>query len=89
MLTGVLDPTSGTASIQDHDISREPLAAREHLGIVPEEANVYVDLSVWRNVMLMAELHGMPRAERKKEGPRQRPVNRAEYPAAGYARPQF
>jgi len=70
MLTGVLDPTDGTATIQDHDIRKESLAAREHLGIVPEEANVYLDLSVWRNVMLMAELHGVPRARRVKEGER-------------------
>jgi ABC-2 type transport system ATP-binding protein len=70
MLTGVLDPTAGTAMIRGHDIRREPLAAREHLGIVPEQANVYVDLSVWRNVMLMAELHGVPRARRIEEGER-------------------
>jgi ABC-2 type transport system ATP-binding protein len=70
MLTGVIEPTEGTATIQGHDIRREPLAAREHLGIVPEEANVYLDLSVWRNVMLMAELHCVPRAKRVKEGER-------------------
>jgi len=70
MLTGVLDPTEGTATIQGHDIRKEPLAAREHLGIVPEEANVYLDLSVWRNVMLMAELHCVSREKRVKEGER-------------------
>ncbi|MFO8008201.1 MAG: ATP-binding cassette domain-containing protein [Candidatus Brocadiia bacterium] len=70
MLTSVLDPTEGTATIQGHDIRKESLAAREHLGIVPEEANVYLDLSCWRNVMLMAELHGVPRARRVEEGER-------------------
>ncbi len=70
MLTGVIDPTGGTATIQGHDIRRDPLNARAHLGIVPEEANVYLDLSVWRNVMLMAELHGVPRARREEEGER-------------------
>jgi len=70
MLTGVLDPSEGTATIQGHDIRTESLAAREHLGIVPEEANVYQDLNVWRNVMLMAELHGVPRAKRTREGER-------------------
>lgn len=70
MLTGVLDPSDGTAAIRGHDIRTDPLAAREHLGIVPEEANVYVDLSVWRNVMLMAELHGVARRERVAEGER-------------------
>jgi ABC-2 type transport system ATP-binding protein len=70
MLTGVLEPTTGTATIEGHDIRRAPLASRQHLGIVPEQANVYRDLSVWRNVMLMAELHDVPRAEREREGRR-------------------
>jgi len=70
MLTGVIDPTEGTATVRGHDIRRESLAAREHLGIVPEEANVYLDLSVWRNVMLMAELHAVPRQRRMAEGAR-------------------
>ena len=70
MLTGVLEPTDGTATIQGHDIRKQSLATREHLGIVPEEANVYLDLSVWQNVMLMAELHGVPRRQRTREGQR-------------------
>lgn len=68
MLTGYLPPTEGTASVGGHDILREPIAARQHLGVVPEEANVYVDLTVWQNVMLMAELHGVPRARRTQRG---------------------
>ncbi len=64
MLTGVLEPTEGTATIEGHDIRAEALLSRAHLGIVPEEANVYLDLSVWQNVMLMAELYGIPRRER-------------------------
>lgn len=70
MLTGLLKPTKGTATIQGHDILTETLLSRAHLGIVPEEANVYVDLSVWRNVMLMAELHGVPRQERMERADR-------------------
>jgi ABC-2 type transport system ATP-binding protein len=70
MLTGVLEPSEGTATIQGHDIRRESLAARERLWVVPEQANVYLDLSVWQNVMLMAELHAVPRRERTREGER-------------------
>ncbi len=64
MLTGVLEPTEGTATIENHDVCRDALLSRAHLGIVPEDANVYSELSVWGNVMLMAELHGMPRRKR-------------------------
>ncbi|RTZ97895.1 MAG: ABC transporter ATP-binding protein [Deltaproteobacteria bacterium] len=64
MLTGVIDPSDGTAVIQGHDIRRAPLRSRAHIAVVPEEANVYLDLTVWQNIMLMAELHGIPRRQR-------------------------
>jgi len=67
MLTGVMDPTEGTASIQGYDINKEPLLSRAHIAVVPEEANVYLDLSVWQNLMLMAELHGVSRHRRLHE----------------------
>lgn len=70
MLTGIIDPTEGSATIQDHDICTEPLLARAHIAVVPEEANVYLDLSVWQNIMLMAELYGIPRERRIHEGKR-------------------
>jgi ABC-2 type transport system ATP-binding protein len=70
MLTGFLAPTSGRALISGIDVAHRPSAARRHIGVVPEEANVYADLSVWNNVMLMAELHGVDypsRSERARE----------------------
>jgi len=70
MLTGVIDPTEGTAAIQGHDIRKEPLLSRSHIAVVPEEANVYLDLSVWQNLMLMAELHGVVRDQRIQEANR-------------------
>ena len=70
MLTGVIDPTEGTATIQGHDIREEPLLSRAHIAVVPEEANVYLDLSVWQNLMLMAELHGVARHRRLQEAER-------------------
>jgi len=64
MLAGVLKPTDGTALIQGHDICSEALKSRAHIAVVPEEANVYLDLSVWQNIMLMADLYGIPRNQR-------------------------
>jgi ABC-2 type transport system ATP-binding protein len=65
MLTGYLAPSAGTARLAGHDVVQEPTAARRCVGVVPEEANVYADLTVWQNVMLMAELHAVPRAQRE------------------------
>lgn len=70
MLTGVLAPDGGTAQIQEHDIRREPVLSRAHLAVVPEEANVYRDLSVWQNILLMAELYGIPRRQRMRSAER-------------------
>lgn len=70
MLTSVIDPTEGTAAIQGHDIRKESLLSREHIAVVPEEANVYLDLSIWQNIMLMAELHGIARHRRVREAKR-------------------
>jgi ABC-2 type transport system ATP-binding protein len=64
MLTGFVRPTSGRALIAGLDLAKHASAARRYIGVVPEEANVYADLSVLQNVLLMAELHGIPKAQR-------------------------
>jgi len=64
MLTGFVRPTSGRACIAGLDIAKHPSAARRLIGVVPEEANVYADLTVLQNILLMAELHGVPKARR-------------------------
>ncbi len=66
MLTGVIKPDEGTASIFSYDILREGLKTRQLMGIVPEMANAYVDLSAWNNIMLIGELYGVPKKERQE-----------------------
>jgi ABC-2 type transport system ATP-binding protein len=70
MLTGFIPPTAGSIRIAGYDLLSRPAAARGHMGVVPEEANAYADLTVWRNVMLMAELHGVSRERRTQYGMR-------------------
>lgn len=65
MLTGVIRPDEGTARIFGHDILREGLKSRQLMGIVPEMANAYVDLSAWNNIMLTGELYGIPKNDRQ------------------------
>jgi len=66
MLTGIIKPDDGTASILGYDILREGLKAKQMMGIVPEMANAYVDLSAWNNLMLIGELYGVPKKERQE-----------------------
>lgn len=68
MLTGYISPSEGTGVLDGHDIVMDSLAARQRLGVVPEEANVYQDLTVWQNLMLMAELYAVPRDRRTRHG---------------------
>jgi ABC-2 type transport system ATP-binding protein len=64
MLTGIFNPTSGTASVGGYDIQKSPLKAKQLMGIVPEMANAYVDLSALRNLLLMGELYGIQKRKR-------------------------
>jgi ABC-2 type transport system ATP-binding protein len=67
ILTGVSRPTSGTATIFGHDIEHDTIAARQSMGIVSENSNVYDDLTAWQNMIFSAELYHVGRKEREKK----------------------
>jgi len=64
MLTGVIKPDFGTGSIMGYDVSKEALNAKQIMGILPEMANAYIDLTAWQNLMFLGELYGVPRTDR-------------------------
>ena len=66
MLTGVIRADEGTASILEHKAGS--LKAKQVTGVVPEMANAYGDLSGWHNLMLMAELYGIPASVAQERG---------------------
>ncbi len=66
LLTGVLRPTAGDIRIMGCDLRRDPAAAKRRVGVVPENANPYRDLSAWHNLMLMGRLYGMRRKRREQ-----------------------
>ncbi|MEA1870290.1 MAG: ATP-binding cassette domain-containing protein [Euryarchaeota archaeon] len=61
MLTGVIKPSSGSVSIMGFDLGRDPIRAKEAMGVVPELSNAYTELSAWNNLRFMAELYGIPK----------------------------
>jgi ABC-2 type transport system ATP-binding protein len=67
ILTGVSRPTSGTATIFGHDVEHDTIAARQSIGIVSENSNVYDDLTAWQNLMFSAELYHVGRKEREEK----------------------
>ena len=65
MLTGIIRPTHGMVSIAGFDLLRNPIKAKEVMGVVPELSNAYNELSAWKNLRLMAELYGVPAKDAK------------------------
>jgi ABC-2 type transport system ATP-binding protein len=64
ILTGMIKPDEGTAIVMGYSIEKEPLKAKQLMGIVPETSNPYIDLSGWNNLILIAELYGVPKKQR-------------------------
>ena len=66
MLTGLSKPTDGEASVLGFDVHSEIVEAKRHIGVVPETSNLYDELSAMDNLLFMAQLYGVPRAQRRK-----------------------
>ncbi|PKG32382.1 ABC transporter ATP-binding protein [Methanoregula sp.] len=67
MLTGVLIPDAGTVRICGTDILKEPLEAKMHMGVIPENGTVYADLTAEKNVLWTAKCYGMDRKSREEK----------------------
>jgi len=59
MITGIFNPTKGSIYVNEYNMEKESLKAKQLMGIVPEMANAYVDLSAYKNMVLIGELYGI------------------------------
>jgi ABC-2 type transport system ATP-binding protein len=66
MLTTLLEPTSGTATVASHDIVKAPAAVRRNIGYVPQLVSADGALTAYENLNLSARLYGISSAERKR-----------------------
>lgn len=64
LLTGQTTPTSGQATVANHDIIHEATEAKRHFGVVPEVSNLYDEMSAWDNLIFAGQLYGVPKNER-------------------------
>jgi ABC-2 type transport system ATP-binding protein len=58
MITGFLAPTAGTAIICGYDIARQPIAAKRHIGYLPEGAPAYPDMTPADFLDFIAHIRG-------------------------------
>jgi len=66
MLTGQTTPTSGTATVANHDIIHQPTKAKQQIGVIPDISNIYEEMSAWDNLIFAAQLYSVPKIEREK-----------------------
>ena len=59
MLSGLLMPTDGDASIMGHSVTKEPEAAKASLGVVPQDIALYLDLSARENLVFWGKMYGL------------------------------
>lgn len=64
MITGYISSTSGTITIDGHDVVKEPEQARKLLGYLPELPPLYMDMTVYEYLKFVAQLKKIKRKER-------------------------
>ncbi|GAB6111542.1 ABC transporter ATP-binding protein [Desulfomicrobium salsuginis] len=64
MLTGLARPDAGSIVIQGMDCVARPRSAQHLIGVVPDESNLYPELTGFENLCFCAALYGLPKAER-------------------------
>ena len=65
MLTGLARPDAGTIRIAGIDCTGNPKAAQHLTGVVPDESNLYPELTGFQNLSFCAALYGIPKKERE------------------------
>ncbi len=65
MLTTLLKPSGGKAEIAGLDIHKHPNEVRRVVGVVPQEYTADEDLTGLQNIVLCADLYGIPRSNSK------------------------
>jgi len=66
MLTTLMAPTAGAATVGGADIVRQSDAVRRAIGVIPQALTSDPELSVEENLVIFARLYGVPRDRRKR-----------------------
>ncbi len=63
MIAGLLEPTSGSVTIDGHDLAREPQAAKAALGFIPDRPFLYEKLTAGEFLDFHGGLYGVDAGE--------------------------
>ncbi len=59
MLTGLLTPTSGMATVAGHDVASSPEAVKASIGYMSQKFSLYLDLPVLENILFFGGAYGL------------------------------
>ncbi len=66
ILTGVIAPDSGAASIDGVDVAGNPIDAKRRLGYVSDNPELFSRLRAWEYLNFVADVHGVPSDQRRE-----------------------
>jgi len=61
VLSTLLEPSEGSATVDDHDVVFDPEGVREVIGVCPQEPAYYPHLTGKENIILMGDMHLVPK----------------------------
>lgn len=67
MLTSLIGPTSGTATVLGYQLGRDDREIRRNVGVLTETPGLYERLSAWRNLTIYARLYEVEAVDRQVE----------------------
>lgn len=70
MLTGLLSPTEGSASVAGFDVYRESESIKRSIGYMSQRFSLYDDLTPRENIRFFGGIYGLGRSELKEKGER-------------------
>lgn len=59
MLCGLLTPDTGSGTCLGYNILTQSKTIRRHVGYIPQHFSLYKQLTVYENILFMAELYGV------------------------------
>jgi ABC-2 type transport system ATP-binding protein len=66
MLCGLMEPTSGTATVVGYDVARETEAVKQAIGYMSQKFGLYDDLTVYENLRFYSSIYGLRGDARQK-----------------------
>lgn len=64
IISGLLPPTSGEITVDGHSIEQDPYYCHRHIGLLPENLPLYLDMAVEEYLVFVQKIHLLKNAEK-------------------------